>query len=44
MAKEKRKGPFKTMDPLTWVPDQEKTEWILRGMPDEKDRKGKERG
>ena len=44
MAKEKRKGPFKVMNPLTWVPDPEQTERILMGMPDVEDRKGKKRG
>ncbi len=44
MAQEKRKGPFKVMNPLTWVPDQKKTKRILMGMPDVEDRKGEKRG
>ena len=44
MAQEKRKGPFKVMNPLTWVPDPEKTRRILLSIPDVEDRKGKKRG
>ncbi len=44
MAQEKRKGPFKLINPLKWVPDPERTERILRGMPDVEDRKGEKRG
>ena len=40
VAQEQRKGPFKVMNPLTWVPDPERTERILRGMPDSEDQKG----
>ena len=44
MAQEQRNGPFKIMNPLTWVPDTEKTKRILQGIPDDEDRKGKKRG
>lgn len=44
MAQEKRKGPFKVMNPKTWVPDPEKTKRILMCMPDVEDRKGEKRG